>query len=110
MSRMKAVQVGEFGEPDVLDLVEFEKPSPDEGEALIEVKAAGVNFADTMRRRNQYLEETPLPFVPGSEVSGVVAEVGAGVEDVKEEDHVVTLLGTGGYAQYGVAPARNLIS
>jgi NADPH2:quinone reductase len=110
MPQMKAIQVSEFGDPDVLEHVDVERPSPGEGEVLIEVKAAGVNYADTMRRRNQYLEETPLPFVPGSEVSGVVAEVGAGVEDVKEEDRVVTLLGTGGYAQYAVAPARNLIS
>ena len=109
MPRIKVVQVSEFGEPDVLNLVEIEKPSPDEGEALIEVKTAGVNFADTMRRRNQYLEETPLPFVPGSEVSGVVAEVGAGVEDVSEGDPVVTLLGIGGYAGYVTAPAQNLI-
>src|SRR5215216_4283355 len=109
MPRMKAVQVSEFGESDVLDLVEIEKPSPDEGEVLVEVKAAGVNYADTMRRRNEYLEETPLPFVPGSEVSGVVAEVGAGVDDVSEGDRVVTLLGIGGYAGYVAVPARNLI-
>jgi len=106
---MKAIQVSEFGESDVLELVEVEKPSPSEGEVLIEVKAAGVNYADTMRRRNQYLEETPLPFVPGSEVAGVAAEVGADVEDVSEGDRVVTLLGIGGYAGYVAAPARNLI-
>jgi NADPH2:quinone reductase len=62
-----------------------------------------------MRRRNEYLEETPLPFVPGSEVSGVVAEVGVGAEDVSEGDRVMTLLGTGGYAEYVTAPAQNLI-
>jgi NADPH2:quinone reductase len=109
VSQMKAIQVSEFGESDVLELVEVEKPSPSEGEVLIEVKAAGVNYADTMRRRNQYLEETPLPFVPGSEVAGVAAEVGADVEDVSEGDRVVTLLGIGGYAGYVAAPARNLI-
>lgn len=109
MPQMKAIQVSEFGESDVLELVEVEKPSPSEDEVLIEVKAAGVNYADTMRRRNQYLEETPLPFVPGSEVAGVAAEVGADVEDVSEGDRVVTLLGIGGYAGYVAAPARNLI-
>jgi NADPH2:quinone reductase len=106
---MKAVQVSEFGEPDVLELVEIEKPSPGENEVLIEVKAAGVNYADTMRRRNEYLEETALPFIPGSEVSGVVSEVGVGVEDVSESDRAVTLLGTGGYAEYVAAPAQHLI-
>jgi NADPH:quinone reductase len=109
MPQMKAIQVSEFGESDVLELVEAEKPSPSEDEVLIEVKAAGVNYADTMRRRNQYLEETPLPFVPGSEVAGVAAEVGADVEEVSEGDRVVTLLGIGGYAGYVAAPARNLI-
>jgi NADPH:quinone reductase len=109
MPQMKAIQVSEFGGPEVLDFVEIERPSPGEGEVLIEVKAAGVNYADTMRRRNQYLEETPLPFVPGAEVAGVVAEVGASVEDVSEGDRVVTLVETGGYAEYVVAPAQYLI-
>lgn len=110
MAQMKAIQVSEFGGPEVLELVEIERPSPSEGEVLVEVKAAGVNFADTMRRRNEYLEETPLPFVPGAEIAGVVAEVGAGVEEVSEGDWVVTLLETGGYAEYVVAPAQYLIS
>src|SRR5215204_4659342 len=109
MPQMKAVQVSAFGEPGVLELTEVEKPSPGEGEVLIEVKAVGVNYADTMRRRNEYVEETPLPFVPGSEVSGVVAEVAASAEDESEGDRVITLLGTGGYAEYVTAPASNLI-
>ncbi len=109
MAQMKAIQVNEFGEPGVLEHMEVERPSPGEGEVLIEVEAVGVNYADTMRRRNQYLEETPLPFVPGSEVAGTVAEVGEGVEDVNEGDRVVTLLEIGGYAEHAVAPAPNLI-
>ena len=51
MPQMKAIQVSEFGDPDVLEHVDVERPSPGEGEVLIEVKAAGVNYADTMRRR-----------------------------------------------------------
>jgi NADPH:quinone reductase len=109
MSRMKAIKVEEFGEPEVLQLGEVEKPSPDEGEVLVEVKSAGVNYADTMRRRNQYVERQELPFTPGSEIAGTVAEVGEGVEGVNTGDRIVTLLGTGGYAEYVVAPARNLI-
>jgi NADPH:quinone reductase len=109
MPKMKAIQVDEFGGSEVLTLVEVERPSPSEGEVLVEVRSVGVNYADTMRRRNQYLVETPLPFVPGSEVAGVVAEVGTDVEDAKEGDRIVTLLGTDGYAEYAVAPARNLI-
>lgn len=109
MPRMKVIRVEEFGEPEVLKFGEIEKPSPDEGEVLVEVKSAGVNYADTMRRRNQYVERQELPFTPGSEIAGTVAEVGDGVEGVNTGDRVVTLLGTGGYAEYVVAPARNLI-
>ena len=109
MPKMKAIRVEEFGDPEVLEPVEVERPSPGEGEVLIEVKSAGVNYADTMRRQNQYVEPQTLPFVPGSEVAGVVAEVGPGAEDASEGDRVVTLLGTDGYAEYAVAPAQNLI-
>ena len=109
MVQMKAIWVGEFGEADVLQYVDVERPEPGEGEVLIEVRSAGVNYADTMRRRNQYVESQDLPFTPGSEVAGTVAEVGEEVDDVSVGDRVVTLLGTGGYAEYAVAPARGLI-
>ena len=109
MAQMKAIWVGEFGEADVLQYVDVERPEPGEGEVLIEVRSAGVNYADTMRRRNQYVESQDLPFTPGSEAAGTVAEVGEGVDDVSVGDRVVTLLGTGGYAEYAVAPARGLI-
>jgi NADPH2:quinone reductase len=106
---MKATRVEEFGEPEVLQHVDVRRPEPGEGEALIEVRSSGVNYADTMRRRNQYVEAQDLPFIPGSEVAGIVAEVGEGVDDVSTGDRVVTLLGAGGYAQYVVAPTQNLI-
>ena len=109
MAQMKAIMVEEFGEPEVLRHADVERPSPGEGEVLLEVRSAGVNYADTMRRRNQYLETQDLPFTPGSEVAGIVAEVGEGVQDVAAGDRVVTLLGTGGYAEYALAPARSLI-
>jgi NADPH2:quinone reductase len=109
MTQMKAIMVEEFGEPGVLQHVDVRRPEPGEGEALIEVRSAGVNYADTMRRCNQYVEAQNLPFVPGSEVAGIVAEVGEGVENVTAGDRVVTLLGTGGYAEYAIAPARSLI-
>ncbi len=109
MSQMKAIRVEEFGEPEVLQYVDVERPEPGEEEVLIEVRSAGVNYADTMRRRNQYVESQDLPFTPGSEVAGTVAEVGEGVEDVSIGDRVVSLVGTGGYAEYAVASARGLI-
>jgi NADPH:quinone reductase len=109
MAWMKAMKVEEFGEPEVLQYVDVDRPEPGEGEVLIEIRSAGVNYADTMRRRNQYVESQDLPFIPGSEVAGIVSEVGEGVDDVSTGDRVVTLLGTGGYAEYAVARARGLI-
>ena len=109
MAQMKAIKVEGFGDPEVLQYVDVERREPGEGEVLIEVRSAGVNYADTMRRRDQYVEAQDLPFIPGSEVAGIVAEVGDGVDDVSTGDRVVTLLGTGGYAEYAVAPAGSLI-
>lgn len=109
MSQMKAIVVEEFGEPEVLQYKDAERPEPDEGEVLIEVRSAGVNYADTMRRRDEYLVPQELPFTPGSEVAGIVSEVGKGVEDASVGDRVVALIGTGGYAEYAVASARALI-
>ncbi len=109
MAQMKAILVEEFGEPEVLRHTEVERPEPGEGEVLIEVHSSGVNYADTMRRRDQYVIRQDLPFTPGSEVAGVVSEVGPGVENASVGDRVVTLLGTDGYAEYAVAPAGNLI-
>ncbi|MGB3634167.1 MAG: quinone oxidoreductase [Rubrobacteraceae bacterium] len=109
MAQMKSIVAEEFGEPQVLRYTDADRPAPGEGEALIEVRSAGVNYADTMRRRNQYLVPQELPFTLGSEVAGVVSEVGEGVEDVSTGDRVVSLLDDGGYAEYAVAPAQSLI-
>ncbi len=109
MARMKAIVVEEFGDPEVMRYADVERPAPGEGEVLISVRAAGVNYADAMRRRNQYLVHQELPFTPGSEVAGTVAEVGAGLEETSIGDRVVALVEAGGYAEYAVAPARALI-
>lgn len=106
---MKAIVVEEFGGPEVLKLAEVERPSPGEGEVLIRVEASGINYADTMRRRNEYLKKQGLPFTPGSEVAGTVEAVGSGVSNVSEGDRVVNLGNDGGYAEYSVAPAAGLI-
>ncbi|UFJ43287.1 NADPH:quinone oxidoreductase family protein [Brevibacillus humidisoli] len=97
---MKAIQFREYGDPDVLQVVEVPTPVVKAGEVLIQVKAAGVNFADTMRRRNQYLTKTPLPYIPGSEIAGVVVEVSSGVTRYKVGDRVTALINEGGYAEY----------
>jgi NADPH2:quinone reductase len=93
---MRAIQQREFGGPEVLELVDLPMPEPGEGEVLIRVSRAGMNFSDTHQRRNDYLAKQELPLVPGTEVAGVREDTG---------ERVVALSGKGGYAQYAVAPA-----
>ncbi|WP_456275713.1 quinone oxidoreductase family protein [Bacillus sp. AK128] len=109
---MKAVQFTKYGGPEVLEFAELENPKPEGNEVVIEIKAIGVNYADTARREGQYVVPTPLPFVPGAEVAGVVVEVGDAVTSVQVGAKVVTLLGTKkatGYAEYTIADERGLI-
>lgn len=92
---MRAVQITEFGGPEVLELVDIPVPEPADGEVLIKVTRAGLNFADTHQRHNQYVEARQLPLVPGVEVAGIREDTG---------ERVVALCGTGGYAEYATAP------
>jgi NADPH2:quinone reductase len=96
---VKAIQIQEFGGPDVLEYVEVADPAPGEGEVLVEVARSGVNFADTHATRNDYLAEQSLPLIPGAEVSGRTAD----------GRRVAALLGSGGYAQKVAVPESILI-
>jgi NADPH:quinone reductase len=106
---MKAVQLQEYGGPEVLKIVEIEKSVPTGREVLIEIKAIGVNYADTARREGQYVVKTPLPFIPGAEIAGVVTAVGEKVSSIKPGMRVVTLIESGGYSEFAVADERSLI-
>ncbi|HEU4656917.1 MAG TPA: zinc-binding dehydrogenase [Capillimicrobium sp.] len=92
---MRAVQIREFGGPEVLELVDLPVPTPAEHEVLIRVTRAGMNFADTHQRHNVYLAKQELPLVPGAEVAGVREDTG---------ERVVAITGNGGYAEYATAP------
>jgi NADPH2:quinone reductase len=91
---VKAVQIEEFGGPEVLRVVDLPKPAPGEGEVLIEVSRAGMNFADTHQRENSYLARYEVPLVLGGEVAG----------RTEDGQRVIALLPNGGYAEYAVAP------
>jgi NADPH2:quinone reductase len=91
---MRAVQIQEFGGPEVLQVVDLPEPEPGDGEVLIEVSRAGMNFADTHQRENTYLARYEVPLVLGGEVAGTTPD----------GQRVVALLGNGGYAEYAVAP------
>ncbi len=92
---MRAIQMTEFGGPEVLELVELPAPRPGPEETLIKVTRAGVNFADTHTRTNSYVQKATLPLVPGGEVAGMREDTG---------ERVVALVGDGGYAEYATAP------
>src|SRR3954465_13521671 len=92
---MRAIQVQEFGGPEVLRLVEVPVPEPGEGEVLVRVTRAGITYADTHQRRNEYPPQAELPLVPGAEVAGVREDTG---------ERALSLCGTGGYAEYATAP------
>jgi NADPH:quinone reductase len=90
---VRAVQIDEFGGPEVLKVVDLPKPEPGDGQVLIEVSRAGMNFADTHQRENTYLAPYETPLVLGGEVAG------------RTEDgrRVVAMVPSGGYAEYALA-------
>jgi len=94
---MRAIQMSEFGGPEVLRVVELPDPRPAPEEVLIRVTRAGVNFADTHTRTNSYVQKATLPLIPGGEVAGTRADTG---------ERVVALVGSGGYAEYATAPRQ----
>jgi NADPH2:quinone reductase len=102
---MRAVQITEFGGPEVLRVSEVPDPVPGEGELLVRVARAGVNFGDTHQRENQYVAEREVPFVLGGEVAGQVVDGGHGFAT---GDRVVGLLETGGYAELAAVPATQV--
>jgi NADPH2:quinone reductase len=96
---MKAIQIEQFGGPEVLQYVELPDPSPKLGELVVNVKRSGINFADTHASRNDYLAEQALPLVPGTEISG----------QLNDGRRVAALLGSGGYAEKVALPQAQLI-
>jgi NADPH2:quinone reductase len=90
---MRAIQITEFGGPEVLTIAELPAPVATEGFDLVTVTASGVNYADTHQVENSYLSATELPLVPGSEVVGTTAD----------GRRVASLVGTGGYAEQALA-------
>lgn len=104
---MLAIQVLETGGPEVLTLVEQPIPQPKPTEAVVQIKAAGVNFIDVYFREGRY--STLVPFVNGQEGAGIVTAVGSDVGEVKVGDHVAYTGALGSYAEYAAVPANRLI-
>lgn len=110
---MKAIQVSRYGGPEVLKLEEVAVPEPGEGEVLVALDAAGVNFIDVYTRRGDYANSGTYankpPFTLGREGGGTVAKIGPGVENFSEGDRVAYCLVLGAYAEYAVVPAWRLV-
>lgn len=101
---MKAIQVHQFGGPEVLALHEIPTPKPGPGEVLVKVRAAGVNPYDTYMRNGTYPIKPPLPYTPGSDAAGTVEAVGESVKKVKPGDRVYTAKTvSGAYAEFALA-------
>jgi len=96
---VKAIQIEEFGGPEVLRYVDLPDPQPGDGTVLVEVARSGVNFADTHATRNDYLAEQQLPLTPGAEVSGRTAD----------GRRVAAILPAGGYAEKVAVPESFLV-
>ena len=105
---MKAIRVETHGGPDVLRLVERPDPSPGDGELLVRVEAAGLNFIDVYHRTGLY--PNPLPLTPGLEGAGVVTGVGAGVRGFREGDRVAWTRVLGSYAESVLVPAEQAVA
>src|SRR6476620_4527534 len=104
---MQAIQVSQTGGPEVLVPVDLPEPKPKANEALVQIKAAGVNFIDVYFREGRY--PTPLPFVNGQEGAGVVTEVGSAVTTLKPGDRVAYTSALGSYAAHAAVPASSLV-
>src|SRR6516165_5201556 len=101
---MKAIQVHQFGGPEVLEIREIPTPKPGPGQVLVRVRAIGVNPYDTYMRAGTYAVKPPLRYTPGTDGAGVVEAVGEGVKQVKKDDRVYTARTlTGAYAEYALA-------
>lgn len=104
---MRAICVNQYGDANVLKLEDVPVPQPKAGEALVRLKAAGLNFIDIYMRSGR--RDIPLPFIPGREGAGIVEAVGEGVTEVKPGDRVAYAGSLGSYAEYNVVKALQLI-
>ena len=105
---MKAIVCNELGPIENLKLEDVDTPTVGKGEVLVEIKAAGVNYPDTLVVQGKYQIKPPTPYVPGGEASGIVAEIGEGVTDWKVGDRVIVTPLGGAFAEYCVVPSAQV--
>jgi NADPH2:quinone reductase len=106
---MKAVLCRKFCAPDELELADLPEPVAGPGEAVVRIKAAALNFFDTLIIAGKYQHKPPFPFSPAAEFSGVVESVGAGVTDIAPGDRVMGNAGWGAAREAAAVPANILV-
>ena len=106
---MRAVLSHAPGGPETLKVEEVNDPTPGKGQVVIEVKAVGINFPDTLIIEDKYQFRPERPFAPGAEVAGVVEAVGEGVKNVRKGDRVIAVPGWGGLVERIAVPATHVI-
>ena len=106
---MKAALCKRLDGPAGLEIEDIAAPEPGKGEALVAVKAAALNFFDTLITRGKYQARPALPFSPAAEIAGIVTGLGAGVDGVRTGDRVMAYVGWGGAREQIVAPASALV-
>ena len=107
--KMRAIEIVQPGGPDVLRLVHRDLPRIGATDVLIRVSAAGVNRPDILQREGKYAPPSGVTDIPGLEVSGEVVSMGEAVVSLRRGDHVMALVGGGGYAEYCAAPAGSCL-
>src|ERR1700733_7729033 len=105
---MKAVLCTHFGAPDELELADIPEPQAGPGNAVVRIKAAALNFFDTLIVAGKYQHKPPFPFSPAAEFAGLVESVGAGVSDIAPGDRVMGNIGWGA-AREAVAVAADAL-
>jgi NADPH2:quinone reductase len=103
---MRALLCKAYGSPDDLVVEDVDDPVSDRGQILVDVKAAGLNFPDVLVIGGQYQVKTPLPFIPGHEAAGVVANVGEDAGRFKVGDKVIITPSTGAFAERCAVPEK----
>ena len=104
---MKAIRIQHTGKPDVMKLVEVERPTPGPGEALVRVEAAGINYIDIYYRMGWYTADLPLTL--GVEGAGIIEAAGLDLQGFRAGDRVAWCMYLGAYAEYALVPERHLV-
>ena len=105
---MKKVIYPKVGGVDSIEILDVEEPQASEGEVVVRIHRAGINFADLMMRQGLYGSNPDFPFTPGYEASGVIISLGKGVKGLELGDRVLAMTGFGGYSEKVSIPSSRV--